>query len=141
MSRLHNNGGRAMTFLHAIIEGLKGWRNVNGYNGRACRSEYWYWMLFFLVIMNIAEYLNGYLLHIPPNPGLMIIPTWIGTLLLWPTINVGVRRLHDTDRTGWWFILVFSVIGILPLLAMLCTKGTEGENRFGCAPSGTSGLA
>src|SRR5271154_2632602 len=98
-----------MNFLQAIGNGFDECRNNHG---RASRSEYWYWMIFFFLIMNIADYLNGYLLHIPPNPGYMIIPSWIGTLLLWPTINVGVRRLHDTDRTGWWFLLVFSVIGL-----------------------------
>jgi uncharacterized membrane protein YhaH (DUF805 family) len=49
-----------------------------------------------------------------------------------PSIAVAARRLHDTDRTGWWQLLGFvPVIGWIILLVWLCQPGTAGGNRFG----------
>ena len=47
-----------------------------------------------------------------------------------------VRRLHDTDRSGWWYLIVLTIIGIIPLIIWFCTRGTIGENRFGPDPLG-----
>jgi uncharacterized membrane protein YhaH (DUF805 family) len=47
---------------------------------------------------------------------------------------VGIRRLHDTDRNGWWMLLSIIPIGNLILLVFFCLKGTQGENRFGTDP-------
>jgi len=52
--------------------------------------------------------------------------------LLLPSIAVAIRRLHDLDRTGWWFLLVFlPIIGGIWLFIWFCTRGTVGPNRFG----------
>ena len=52
-----------------------------------------------------------------------------------PGISVGVRRLHDTDRSGWWLLLVFvPIIGVLVLLYWFVSRGTQGTNRFGTDP-------
>ena len=45
-----------------------------------------------------------------------------------------IRRLHDVDRSGWWYLIVFTIVGMIPLLIWYCTKGTEGDNRFGVDP-------
>ena len=45
-----------------------------------------------------------------------------------------IRRLHDVDRSGWWYLIVFTIVGMIPLLIWYCTKGTEGDNRFGKDP-------
>ena len=45
-----------------------------------------------------------------------------------------IRRLHDVDRSGWWYLIIFTGIGIIPLLVWYCTKGTTGDNRFGKDP-------
>lgn len=51
------------------------------------------------------------------------------------TVAVTVRRLHDTNRSGWWYLLSFiPLIGDLVLFIFMCLKGTEGENRFGKDP-------
>ena len=62
--------------------------------------------------------------------------------LLLPSLAVGVRRLHDIDKSGWWLLIVIiPIIGWVLLLVWVCTKGTLGPNRFGpdplAAPSGT----
>jgi len=51
---------------------------------------------------------------------------------LLPSLVVGIRRLHDTDRSGWWlFIILIPLVGIILLIVWLATKGTPGANRFG----------
>ena len=52
-----------------------------------------------------------------------------------PTLAVQVRRLHDVDRSGWWVLMYFTIIGyFFPLIYWLCKRGTEGANRFGPDP-------
>jgi len=52
--------------------------------------------------------------------------------LFLPGLALAIRRLHDLDRSGWWFLLVFiPVIGAIILIIWACTKGTDGPNRFG----------
>ena len=52
--------------------------------------------------------------------------------LLLPNLAVAARRLHDTDRSGWWLLLsLIPIIGTLVLLYFLVLRGTEGSNRFG----------
>jgi uncharacterized membrane protein YhaH (DUF805 family) len=50
--------------------------------------------------------------------------------VLIPSITVATRRLHDTNRSGWWQLIVLTIIGIIPLLFWLCKKGTEDKNKF-----------
>lgn len=58
-------------------------------------------------------------------------PPIISLLLLLPGLAVLARRLHDTDRSGWWWLLCFTVIGVFVVLYWLCLEGTRGTNRFG----------
>ena len=51
-----------------------------------------------------------------------------------PSLSAQVRRLHDRNKSGWWYLLCFTIIGAIPLLVWLCQKGTTGENRFGPDP-------
>lgn len=48
-----------------------------------------------------------------------------------PSISVGVRRLHDIGKSGWWFLISLTVIGILLIIYWACVTGDEGENRYG----------
>ena len=61
--------------------------------------------------------------------------------LFLPNLAVGVRRLHDTDRSGWWVLIsVIPIIGWIVLLVFLVSSGTPGGNRFGPPPAGTRAL-
>jgi uncharacterized membrane protein YhaH (DUF805 family) len=62
----------------------------------------------------------------------------LGSLALFlPTLAVAVRRLHDTDRTGWWILIgLIPLIGWIIYLVFMCQRGTEGPNRFGEDPLG-----
>ena len=56
-------------------------------------------------------------------------------VVLLPGIAVGVRRLHDLDRIGWWLLLAFvPLVGTIILIVWFCTRGTPGPNRFGPDP-------
>ena len=60
-------------------------------------------------------------------------------LVLIPSIAVGVRRLHDTNRSGWWFvILLIPIIGVLVFLVFMCLDSQPGTNRFGANPKEAS---
>lgn len=98
------------------------------FNGRSRRQEYWLFFLFSILVnlaVNIidAAFSTG------------IVSALVGLALIVPYIAVLVRRLHDTDRTGWWALLILlPVLGTLILLVFCLLKGTDGANRFGQDP-------
>jgi uncharacterized membrane protein YhaH (DUF805 family) len=95
--------------------------NYINFQGRAQRSEFWWFALFALVVSLLLSALGDVL------AGLFALA------ILLPAIGVAVRRLHDVDRTGWWYLLVLiPVLGPLILIfAFFIHRGTRGENRFG----------
>lgn len=114
-----------MEFQEAVKAGFNNYAN---FSGRASRSEFWYWILF-CFILNIVSGFIDTILGLPLT-GLLI---FFGLLV--PNIAVGIRRLHDTDRSGWWYLLNFvPVIGWIILIIWCATKGTDGPNRFGNDP-------
>jgi uncharacterized membrane protein YhaH (DUF805 family) len=113
-----------MNFGQAISSGFS---NYVGFGGRACRSEYWFWTLFAVIVSAVTAGIDGV-------TGIPVTNTIAGLALFLPGLAVSVRRLHDLDRTGWWLLLVFTVIGIFVLLYWDCVKGTDGPNRFGPDP-------
>ena len=48
-----------------------------------------------------------------------------------PSIAIVARRLHDINMSGWWYLLIFTIIGIIPLIIWFCTEGTKEANKFG----------
>jgi uncharacterized membrane protein YhaH (DUF805 family) len=117
-----------MGFGEAISSVLK---NYATFSGRAPRSEYWYWALFFFIASIVATAIDMMLFS---ESGYSPLTTVLSLGLLVPNISVAVRRLHDIGRTGWWFLIAFTVIGIILLLVWACTKGTTGPNGYGQDP-------
>jgi uncharacterized membrane protein YhaH (DUF805 family) len=117
-----------MTFGQAISSGFQNYVN---FSGRASRSAYWYWTLF-AVLMSIASKLLDVMLF--PGFDTSPINSLVGLALFLPGLSIAVRRLHDLDRTGWWLLIILTLIGILVLLIWLCMRGTMGANRFGPDP-------
>jgi uncharacterized membrane protein YhaH (DUF805 family) len=113
------------------------------FSGRARRSEFWYWVLFNLLVGAVlgvfTSATGGF--EIDPVSGMPsygatgVISNVVSLALLIPSIAVTVRRLHDTDRSGfWWFIGLVPFVGWIVLLVFCALEGTRGSNRFGADP-------
>ncbi len=99
------------------------------FSGRASRSEYWFFQLFSWLCSMVATMLGAGISGISNGPGLEGI---VSLVFLLPGLSVFVRRMHDTDRSGWWFWLaLIPIIGWIVILVFLCQKPTPGRNRFG----------
>lgn len=126
-----------MNFQQAVASGFK---NYATFSGRASRAELWKWGLFCFLVSVSSGFLDFFLF-----PGILLgeglnahgpLDVITTLALIVPNIAVCVRRLHDVNRSGWWMLIAFTVIGLFfPLLVWWCIKGTEGENRFGPAPA------
>lgn len=117
-----------MQFQDAIRSGL---RNYVTFSGRASRSEYWYWVLFAFLVAIAGSIIDHALF---PFASTGPIEGLTSLLLFLPGLAVSIRRLHDIDRTGWWWLIAFTVIGIILLLVWACARGTPGANRYGADP-------
>lgn len=102
------------------------------FQGRSPRSEFWWFVLFYL----LASLVIGLLGAVSETlAGIVNFIFWL--VLLIPSIAVGVRRLHDIDRTGWWVLIgLVPVLGTLVLIFFFVQRGTPGPNRFGPDPAG-----
>jgi uncharacterized membrane protein YhaH (DUF805 family) len=118
------------------------------FSGRARRAEFWWFALFAAVVNLVLSILGAALGGATPDPvtgetsgaGLAvgILALVVGLALVLPTLAVTVRRLHDTDRSGWWwFIGLVPFVGAIVLLVFELLPGTPGPNRFGPDPKGT----
>ena len=100
------------------------------FNGRASRSEFWYFYLFLAILTVAAMPLDA----IFPYNEFRPINTTLSILTFFPLIAVTARRLHDSNYSGWLQLLVLTIIGIIPVLIWLIQKGYDDENRFGINP-------
>jgi len=110
------------------------------FSGRASMSEYWSWV-FFILIIQIALYLSLFLSAVfvisgdnqtPRGMEILISLSYIFAFIVFlPSLAVTVRRLHDVNRSGWWLLIGFTFIGLIPLMYWMCKFGDENENNFG----------
>jgi uncharacterized membrane protein YhaH (DUF805 family) len=125
----YDDGGETMGFGKAIATCL---RKYAVFSGRASRSEYWFFVLFETLLFAILI-----ILDIVAFRGFMNVLLTLALLILFlPRLAVLVRRLHDTDKSGWWMLIpLVPVIGSIWLIVILCRRGTDGANRFGMGPA------
>ena len=98
------------------------------FQGRASRSEFWWFALFVFLVCFVA-------IIIDDATNQSIVQSIAGLALFLPSLSVQVRRLHDTDKSGWWSLLdIIPLIGSIILLIICTLKGTPGTNRFGENP-------
>jgi uncharacterized membrane protein YhaH (DUF805 family) len=128
-----------MSFSEAVRSGFSNYAN---FSGRASRSAYWWWALFNFLVSLAAQILDTWLGFAPvgmeTNYGLRtgLLTALVGLALFLPSLAVAVRRLHDTERSGWWLLIVLiPIIGWLVLIFFFVTPGTPGPNRYGPPPS------
>lgn len=111
-----------MDFKTAIVTCF---RNYAVFDGRALRSEFW-WFFLFLILLNVVLSFFS-----------QALATLAGLATLVPNIAVTARRLHDIDRSGWWQLISITIIGLIPLIYWLAKEGEPGPNRFGEPPART----
>ncbi len=104
------------------------------FDGRARRKEYWYFVLFNFIIGFVLGLIEG-LAGIAPGINYSVLSLIYALAVLLPGLGVGVRRLHDTGRSGWWlFISLIPFIGAIILLILMATDSQEGTNQYGPSP-------
>jgi uncharacterized membrane protein YhaH (DUF805 family) len=102
------------------------------FNGRASRPEYWWFVLAQFVVVLILDILAA----ATGSAAFQVILLLVTLALLLPSLAVGCRRLHDTDKSGWWQLLgLIPLIGTIVLIVFFATAGTPGDNRFGPPPA------
>jgi uncharacterized membrane protein YhaH (DUF805 family) len=99
------------------------------FSGRARRKEYWMFFLFNVIILFVLGFVEGF----AGSPGIVSMLYSLGVLI--PSIAVSVRRLHDTDRSGWWLLIgLVPLIGAIVLLVYMVQDSKLDENQYGSNP-------
>ena len=121
-----------MGFGDAVRNALM--NNYVGFKGRASRSEYWWFVLFTIIVNFIA---TAFPSDITPNPTSIIV----SLAIFLPSLGVIVRRLHDLGKSGWWILLaiipIVNFIGIFVILVFMVMEGEEHTNQYGEVPTNT----
>lgn len=114
---------------------LKVLKNYAGFSGRARRKEYWYFVLFNLIISVVLGIVDGVTGSVNAETGMGLLGSIYTLAVLIPAIAVSVRRLHDTGRTGWWLLIsLVPLVGFIVLIVFLVQDSTPGENEYGANP-------
>jgi len=120
-----------MEFVNWYIDALK--NKYAKFDGRASRPEYWFFVLCNIIVYVVLEILVGVVGRIAA-----VLALIYALAVLVPSIAVGIRRLHDIDRSGWWLLIgLVPLVGGIVLLVFAVLPGTQGNNRFG-PPAPTS---
>lgn len=119
-----------MSFTDAIKSVFSQYAN---FSGRARRSEYWYFVLFNLVVTAVLRGLGE-------ASGIFSVIAGLASLALFvPGIAVAVRRLHDIGKSGWFFLFVLiPVVGAIILIIWYCKDSDPGDNAYGPNPKATT---
>jgi len=105
------------------------------FNGRARREEYWYFLLFNLIISIVLKGIDSVIGGSSAEVGISLLGGIYSLVILIPGIAVSVRRLHDTDRSGWWLLIgLIPLIGAIVLVVFMVQDSKPGENQYGPNP-------
>jgi uncharacterized membrane protein YhaH (DUF805 family) len=99
------------------------------FSGRARRSEYWWFALSTFIVYLVASFLGRAV-----NAG-VILADLVALGLFLPSLAVAVRRLHDTNRSGWFYLIsLIPLVGSIILIVFFCQDSARGPNRYGSSP-------
>jgi uncharacterized membrane protein YhaH (DUF805 family) len=114
-------------FIDAIKMGFKGYVV---WNARSTRPEFWWWVLFVVAVAIVALLLDS-LIFGTQTGGFGPIYLFAVLALFLPNLSLIVRRLHDTNRTGWWYwIALIPFVGAIVLLVFFLLPSTQGPTRW-----------
>ncbi len=100
-------------------------KNYVTFDGRARRKEFWFFMLVCFILGIIVQMIDAILGTDKMLNGLLNLALFL------PSLAVGARRLHDTNRSGWWQLLILTVIGIIPLIIWWASDTKRENNQWG----------
>ena len=110
------------------------------FTGRARRAEFWWWVLFQVMVGIVTNLLDNMLFpdtSIGGDTGSGPITSLANVALLLPTLAVTARRLHDIDRSGWWQLIgLIPIVGWIIVIVWMVRDGQPQTNRFGGDPTG-----
>jgi len=118
---------RVVGFGEAVVLALGNYVN---FQGRSSRAAHWYFVLATILLGFVTGFVDGAWFGWGPEAP-QPVGNLVGLLLLLPSLGLAVRRLHDVNRSGWWLLLVLTVIGVIPVLFWLCQQGDRFTNRYG----------
>jgi len=109
-------------------------RKYVDFSGRARRAEYWFFVLVNALI-SIAIQIVEAIFGISSGGGVGILSGLYGLAVLLPSLAVACRRLHDTNRSGWWLLIaLIPIIGVIVLIIFAVQDSDEGTNKYGPNP-------
>ena len=107
------------------------------FSGRAGRPEFWWFTLANIIVSLAIEIVIGILLGNGLGQGLASL---YSLAVLLPSLGVAIRRLHDTNRSGWWILIgLVPIIGWIVLIVFYASRGSESENSYGGLPPSEPG--
>lgn len=105
------------------------------FSGRARRKEYWFFVLFNIIISIVLAVIDGVTGSFSSEAGMGLLGGIYTLAVLIPGIAVSVRRLHDTERSGWWLLIALvPLIGAIVLLVFMVQDSKPGQNQYGANP-------
>ena len=105
------------------------------FSGRARRSEYWFFVLFNVIISVILAVIDGVTGSFNPELGIGLLSGIYTLAVILPSLAVSFRRLHDTNRSGWWLLLLLvPLIGPIVIIVFMATDTSPEENQYGVNP-------
>ena len=100
------------------------------FDGRAKRSEFWWFTLFCILAGIVTAFLDVVVLgYTWEQYGPINTILQLGVFI--PSLSVGARRLHDINKSGWWQLLILTIIGIILLIIWFASEGKNKKNQFG----------
>jgi uncharacterized membrane protein YhaH (DUF805 family) len=112
--------------------------------GRARRKEYWILGLIHAVIILALRRIDFPMGTLDPDSRIGLVHTLYTFATFVPFVGVAVRRLHDTNRSGWWcFLILIPLVGFIPALIFMAEDSQPGDNQYGPNPKADqlSGIA
>jgi uncharacterized membrane protein YhaH (DUF805 family) len=110
------------------------------FSGRSRRSEYWYFVLFYFLICVALAVVDTVTGTVDPTVGVGLLGGIFGLAMIIPSLSVGVRRLHDIGRSGWWLLIsLIPIVGVIILIVWACRDGQPGTNAYGPNPKEAAG--
>ena len=105
------------------------------FNGRSCRTESRYFLIFNIIIgltAGLIDMIMGFTIEIIPGIPTLILSEITRGILILPNVSLVIRRLHDINKSGWWMLLFFTIVGLIPMFYWLYFKeGDHSENNYG----------